>query len=374
MAKESGGVQSRILDDDGEGEGGPRGAPGAASDGPSESAPSPSSSAHLFTGGTAMRRVLEVLDRVARTDAAVLVTGEPGVGKGLVARTLHEESARSRERFVTVDCSALPEPLLELELFGHVRNAFPGATTGAPGAFVSAHQGTLFLDEIGELSPALQAKLLDVLERGAVRPVGATRTRAVDVRLVTSARRDLHQLSREGHFRHDLLYRIDVVSIALPPLRDRPEDVPVLVAHFLEEMRARHPRSPVRRVSPAVLARLLDHAWPGNVRQLAHVVERLVLLGRSEEASVAELPPILRDLAPAPGLDLGEGVQPMLDVQRRYAQWALARLGGNRERTAEKLGVEEATLARWLAPDRDARPTGAGGDRATRSGVRPSRR
>ncbi len=300
----------------------------------------------------AMRDVLDLVARVARTDAPVLVTGETGTGKGLVARTLHAESARAGGPFVTVNCAALPEALLESELFGHVKGAFTGATQDRKGLFAEADRGTVFLDEIGDLPLALQAKLLHVLESRAVRPVGASRERPVDVRIVAATHRDLRERLRAGAFREDLLYRLEVIPLHLPPLRDRPEDVPLLVEKFLAEARRRHPASPVERFSREALAALVDHRWPGNVRELAHVVERVVLLAGSAEVALSDLPAAVRQPpAPAGAPEFSGEVLPVRELQRRYAAWALEACGGHRGRTAERLGIDPKTLARWLEGD-----------------------
>jgi len=302
----------------------------------------------LVAKSRAMREALEVAWRVARSDAPVLLTGETGTGKGLVARALHGASPRAGGPFVAVNCAALPESLLESELFGHVKGAFTGATQDRPGLFAEAQGGTLLLDEIGEMPLPLQAKLLHVLESRTVRPVGASRERAVDVRVVAATHRDLRQRVRAGSFREDLLYRIDVVPIHLPPLRDRAEDIPLLVEGFLASARARHPGSAVERFSPDAMACLLDYGWPGNVRELAHLVERVVLLGNGPEVAASQLPaPVREGKGAAPWREAGD-ILPVREVQRRYAQWALGRCGGRRGPTAERLGIDPKTLAKWL--------------------------
>ncbi|MCU0684135.1 MAG: sigma-54 dependent transcriptional regulator [Polyangiaceae bacterium] len=308
---------------------------------------------HLLGQGPAMRRVFALLDRVASTNAPVLLLGETGTGKGLVARTLHAESDRAAGPFVTLNCAALPEPLLESELFGHVKGAFTGASANHAGLFVEAHKGTLFLDEIGEMGLGLQAKLLDALERKVVRPVGASKERPVDVRVLAATHRNLRERVRAGAFREDLLYRLDVLSIELPPLRARPEDLPLLVNHFVAQMRERHPGSRLRSVARPALERMLAHAWPGNVRELAHVVERLAVLSAGEEAGLDDLPAAVRHGANAEAASgpFGPGVEPIREVERRYARWAYDQLGRNQVRTAERLGVDRKTLAKWLARD-----------------------
>jgi len=294
-----------------------------------------------------MRDVCELVLRVADATVPVLVLGETGTGKGLIARAIHAEGVRAAGPFVTVNCAALPENLLESELFGHVKGAFTGATSRRTGLFEEAHGGTLFLDEIGEMTPALQAKLLDVLERGVVRPVGSNKETSVDVRIVAATHRELRDRVSSGEFRQDLLYRLEVVTVDIPPLRHRREDMPTLVDHFLTESRARHPQSRVERIGPEAMSRLLEHPWPGNVRELEHVIERVVLLGRSPEAGVADLPATL--MAPREAKPSFSGdVLPLREVQRRYVTWALDQLGGRKVQTAEKLEVDIKTLGRWL--------------------------
>jgi two-component system response regulator HydG len=296
----------------------------------------------------AMDQVFDLVDRMAATDLPVLLLGETGTGKGLFARVVHARSQRAAGPFVTVNCAALPEPLLESELFGHVKGAFTGATRDAKGLVVESSGGTLFLDEIAEMSPSLQAKLLDVLERRVVRAVGSSKERAVDVRIVAATHRDLAERVTAGAFREDLRYRLDVVSIELPPVRRRREDIPYLLEHFLREARGRHPNSPAERFAPSAAARLVEYAWPGNVRELSHAVERMVLLARSSDITAADLPPsIAQNKSPTHVFD--GGVIPVRELQRRYAAWALEMLGGHRTRTAERLGIDAKTLAKWLS-------------------------
>jgi two-component system response regulator HydG len=306
--------------------------------------------ANLVGDSGAMREVADLVLRVADTNVPVLVLGETGTGKGVVARAIHAHGGRAAGPFVTVNCAAIPEPLLEPELFGHARGAFTGATSARAGLFAEAHGGTLLLDEIGEMSPALQAKLLHVLESGTVRPVGSTKELKVDVRIVAATHRDLRAKVAAGEFREDLLYRLDVVTIDLPPLRLRRDDIPVLLAHFLARARATHPRSPVERFSAEALDVLGDYAWPGNVRELEHVVERLVVLGRAPEVGVADLPAPVRERPPA-GASFSGPVLPMREMQRRYAAWACRELGGRKMLTAATLGIDDKTLAKLLAEE-----------------------
>jgi two-component system response regulator HydG len=295
-----------------------------------------------------IRALRELVARVADAPAPILIQGETGTGKGLVARALHGESGRATGPFVSVNCAAIPEGLLESELFGYVRGAFTGAAHDRAGLFAEASGGTLFLDEIGEMPVALQAKLLHVIEAQSVRPVGGTREIAVDARIVAATNRNLAGAVKEGKFREDLLYRLDVVAIALPALRDRREDLPQLVAHLITELRGRYPTSPVERLGAEALAVLGRHAWPGNVRELAHVLERIMLLGRSAEIGVDDLPPAVRDPAAADPLEFRGEILPIRELQRRYAAWALTQTGGHRARAAEKLEIDVKTLRSWL--------------------------
>ena len=307
---------------------------------------------NVIGSSEAMRTLSDLVERVAGANSAILLTGETGTGKGLIARAIHAQGPRASGPFVAVNCAALPESLLESELFGHVKGAFTGATGNRSGLFADADGGTLFLDEVGEISPGMQAKLLRVLESGSVRPVGASKERVIDVRILAATHRDLQQRVASGAFREDLLYRLDVVSIEIPPLRHRAVDIPVLLEHFLEQARHKHPDSPVRGFSRAALARLIDHRWPGNVRELEHVVERVVLLGRSSVVEVDELPKSITQRTPQnPGFQ-GD-VLPLRELSRRYAAWAFETLEGRRMVTAERLGVDIKTLARLLKPESD---------------------
>jgi len=294
-----------------------------------------------------MREVMALIERVAAVDVPVLLRGETGTGKSMVAGAIHALSPRADKPFVAVNCAALPEALLESELFGHTKGAFTGATSDRPGLFVEAERGTILLDEIGELPLAIQAKLLHVLERGSVRPVGSSRERKVDVRIIAATHRDLQDMTHQQQFREDLLYRLDVVAIEIPALRHRREDVLPLVEHFLETFRAKYPTSPVTGFSPAALARMLDYPWPGNVRELAHLIQRVVVLGRTAVAGVEDLPSALLREGQEPQAGFAE-LMPARELQHRYAAWALEHCGGHKSRTAERLGIDIKTLNRWL--------------------------
>jgi DNA-binding NtrC family response regulator len=294
----------------------------------------------------AMVEVYKTIARVAPGRSTVLILGESGTGKELVARAIHEHGPRRRQRFVAVDCGALTETLLESELFGHVRGAFTGAVGDAPGLFVEADGGTIFLDEIGDVTPALQAKLLRVLQEHELRPVGGSAWRRVDVRVIAATNRDLVGSVAAGRFREDLYYRLKVVTIALPPLRERREDVPLLVEHLVR--RAAHDcGKSVSGVSQAALALLTAYRWPGNVRELAHVLERGVALAQHEVLGAEDLPAELRE--PVPSAAAVPPDRPTLrELKRRYVRNVLEENGGNVSRAAAVLGVDRRSLYRML--------------------------
>jgi two-component system response regulator HydG len=304
----------------------------------------------LVGASAAMREVKDLVERVSAAATPVLIVGETGTGKGVVARAIHAHGDRSDAPFVALNCAALPENLLESELFGHVKGAFTGATARRIGLLEEADGGTLFLDEVSEMAPALQAKLLHVLESGTVRAVGANKERPVDVRIIAATHRDLRRRVSEGLFREDLLYRLDVITIALPPLRQRPDDFPLLIEHFLAQAKAKHPTSPAMNVAPDALERLLAHGWPGNVRELEHVIERAVVLGRGPLITSTDLPATIGSSS-AGEMTFAGDVLPFREMRRRYAAWAYERLNGRKVLTAETLGVDFKTLSRWLEGD-----------------------
>ena len=302
--------------------------------------------------GAAMRDVLDLVRRVADSALPVLLLGETGTGKGLIARAIHAESTRAKEPFVALNCAAIPESLLESELFGHVKGAFTGASADRVGLFAQAQGGTLFLDEIAELAAPLQAKLLHVLETGVVRPVGSNQERKVDARLIAATHRDLRRRVEEGSFREDLLYRLDVVSIEIPPLRTRRDDLPHLIAHFLPRALSRSGRTSPLRFSRAAMDALSAHTWPGNVRELEHLIERVALLSREDEVSLADLPKSITERRPESLAPAFSGqILPIRELQRRYATWALERLGGAKMATCDALGIDSKTLSKWLRSD-----------------------
>ncbi|HEY1550972.1 MAG TPA: sigma 54-interacting transcriptional regulator, partial [Kofleriaceae bacterium] len=246
------------------------------------------------------------------------------------------------------NCTALPEALLESELFGHTRGAFTGAASARPGLIVEASGGTLFLDEIGDMSPPLQARLLRVLQEGEVRAVGSDASRHVDVRIIAATHRDLEARIERGEFRADLFYRLDVVPITIPPLRDRLDDVPLLAAHFLEHATARNPHAVVASLSNELLAALGRYAWPGNVRELENLLERLVVLGTNAEASLAdltELAPRVVERADRFSLPRDQ-LATLREVEEEYIDWMLQQCGGNKTRAADQLGIDPSTLHR----------------------------
>jgi two-component system, NtrC family, response regulator HydG len=299
-----------------------------------------------------MLDLFDLVRRAADSSVPALLLGETGTGKGLVARALHAESARAEQPFVVVNCAAIPENLLESELFGHVRGAFTGASSDRAGLFEQADRGTLLLDEIGEVPLHLQAKLLHALETGQLRRVGSSREHKVDVRVVAATHRDLRARVETGEFRDDLLYRLDVISIEVPPLRQHIGDLPRLVDHFLEGARERNPKTPLVRLAPEAVEALTRYSWPGNVRELEHLIERLAVLARSQEATLADLPQHVASPSATPArLDFGDTVLPIREIQRRYAGWALERFGGAKMSTCDALGIDSKTLSKWLSSE-----------------------
>lgn len=288
-----------------------------------------------------MVEIYKMISRVAPTDATVLIEGETGTGKELVARMIHAQSPRAAHPFLAVDCASIPSSLLESELFGAVRGAFTGADRDRVGVFEAAHRGTVFLDEIGDIDTGFQLKLLRFLQEREIRPVGAARAKTVDVRVILASNRDLQKLVDEGKFRQDLWFRINVVRILLPPLRQRRGDVPLLAQHFLRKYNERYRQQ--ARLSADGLRALQDYTWPGNVRQLQHMIERLVILapnGRIDEQAVREA-----IAATAPRERAEETLAALEEEQIRRV---LEATGGNKSRAAKILGIERKTLYRKL--------------------------
>jgi DNA-binding NtrC family response regulator len=306
----------------------------------------------------ALRRVLDVATQAAPSSATVLVLGESGTGKELLARYIHERSARARGAFVGVNCAAIPETILEAELFGHERGAFTGAVSRREGRFAKAAGGTLFLDEIGELSPSVQVKLLRVLQEGEYEPVGGDTVKA-DVRIVAATNRDLRAQVAAGRFREDLFYRLNVIAVTAPPLRARREDVPLLVDHFLGIYCAKNNR-PRLSIARPVMQLLCDHAWPGNVRELENVIERAVVLCRGDTLTTDDLPEaVVQASAPPPSaLSIAIGT-PLEEVESRLIRETLRHTRGDKPLAAQLLGISTRTIYRKLGEPGDE-PDSAG--------------
>jgi DNA-binding NtrC family response regulator len=300
----------------------------------------------------AMLQVYKTAARVASTDATVLIQGESGTGKELVARAIHTASPRASGPFVAVDCGAIAEGVLESELFGHTRGAFTGAQAARRGLFEEAHHGTLFLDEIGDVGPNLQARLLRALQEGTIRRVGANDPITVDVRIVAATNRDMEAAVKQGTFRADLYYRLHVVSIRIPPLRERREDIPLLAEHFAQK----HGRPEGSAISPEAREILVAYDWPGNVRELENAVARALALNPSGVVIPEDLPDAIRLARPEPSpVPLPPpGDRPTLaELERRYASQVLLETGGNKTRAAEVLGIDRKTLYRILGERED---------------------
>jgi two-component system response regulator HydG len=306
----------------------------------------------LVGASAGLRTITSLVESVASTDATVLVLGESGTGKELVVRAIHGRSRRHDKPFMAINCGALAESILESELFGHAKGAFTGATTSRRGLFEEARGGTVFLDEVGELPPSVQVRLLRVLQEREVRPIGSNEAHRVDVRIVAATNRDLPSEVAAGRFRQDLFYRLNVVTIEVPPLRARMEDVPLLAHHLMRKHAARHGRT-VEHIEPDALSALSAYEWPGNVRELENVIERAVVLCRGDAVTVHELPPsvkvthrtetrkILRTL----DLPLAEA---KLDFERNYLQHVLRQTAGNLADAARIAGIDRSNLRRLL--------------------------
>ncbi len=283
-----------------------------------------------------MREALHLMEIVAPSEATVLLLGDTGTGKELAAQAIHLNSLRRQGPFVVVNCAALPETLLESELFGHERGAFTGATTRKEGRFLLAHRGTLFMDEVGELSAATQAKLLRVLQTREFEALGSTRTLKVDVRIIAATNRNLEAMVQEGAFREDLFYRLNVFPITLPPLRERLEDLPWLTEFFLRRYRDKYQR-PVRCLAPEVLEAMRAYHWPGNIRELENIMERSVIICQGDVLTLSNLPPALqRRASEADGLDAEPSPQQM---ERQYILKTLEKFAFNREEVARRLEI-----------------------------------
>jgi two-component system, NtrC family, response regulator HydG len=300
------------------------------------------------------RRTLETVLQAAPSSATVLLLGESGTGKELLAREIHERSARQKEPFVAVNCAAIPESILEAELFGYERGAFTGAVQRRDGRFALADGGTLFLDEVGEIPPQVQVKLLRVLEEGEIERLGG-RSARVDIRLVAATNRDLPQSVRDGRFRDDLYYRLNVIAVRVPPLRERREDIPLLAAHFVRLCAHKNQR-PVAGLTREALALMQGYDWPGNVRELENAIERAVVLGKGELIDVPDLPADVR------GAPRGDGAMtfplgtPLEEIERQVIHETLRHAGGDKRRAAQLLGIATRTIYRRLEEPRDGDP------------------
>ena len=308
----------------------------------------------LIGKSPAMKRLFQLLETVAGTNSTILIAGETGTGKEVVARSIHHNSPRKTHRFVALNCSAIPETLLEAEIFGHVRGAFTGAIGNREGRLEQAHRGTLFLDEVGTMSAALQMKLLRVLQEREFERVGDSKTTKVDVRVIAATNSDLQKMVAEGQFREDLYYRLNVIPVHIPPLRERRDDIPLLVQHFLEKFCGGGTAAVT--VSQEAMRRLMSYAWPGNVRQLENATERAVAFGGSRgqleaadlppEVAGAEPPSVSGSLAlPDDGMDLDEFVA---NIERELIQRSLERTGGNKGQAAKLLNLKRTTLVEKL--------------------------
>ncbi len=326
---------------------------GSESESPTKGGAQPD--ARIVGTTAAMLAVYKTVAHVAPTTATVLIVGESGTGKELVAKAIHAKSPRASKAFVAVNCGALPESILESELFGHERGSFTGASATKRGLFEEAKGGTLFLDEIGEISPKMQVQLLRVLQEGEIRRVGAAETVKVDARVVAATNRDLKAEVLAGRFREDVLFRLQVVTVHVPPLRERRRDIPLLIRHFIARHAERLGR-PAPRVAPEVFEILEKYTFPGNVRELSHIIERAMLLAREGVITASDMPPEVAGAWAAEGeASLGSLADdwPTLSVlDRRYIDRVLSRTGGNKTRAAEVLGIDRRTLNRMFARER----------------------
>lgn len=304
-------------------------------------------SGELVHESVAMRELVQSIALVARSSAPVLIFGESGTGKERVARAIHAGGPRASRPFVAVNSSAIPDSLLESEVFGHVRGAFTGATQARRGLLLEANGGTLLLDEIGDMPIMLQPKLLRVMQFGETRPVGSDRFGHVDVRMIAATHRDLTALVREGRFREDLRYRLNVLPLFVPPLRDRREDIAPLATQFLDEACKRNPESPVRAIDDDAMSLLAQAAWPGNVRELENTIERLVVLGREETITACDLEPVQERPSGESWTTMDSVPWTLKQMNLRYLDWVLNRTHGDKVRAAGILNIDLSTLYRW---------------------------
>lgn len=292
-----------------------------------------------------IREIVDLLERVAPAQSSVLITGESGTGKEVIARTLHQMSPRANQAFVAVNCTAIPETLLESELFGHAKGSFTGADRRKFGLFEEAQGGTLFLDEIGDMVPSLQAKLLRVLQERKIRPVGETKDIDIDVRVIAATHKDLKKAIQEGLFREDLFYRLNVIPVAVPPLRNRKEDIPLLAQAFLDKHAATN-ASAVRGFTPMALHLLMERPWPGNVRELENLVERMVVMSRKPMIDADDIP--ATETTPVEDFygNMIQDLPTMEQLEKRYMEFVLIKTGGKKDKASQILGINRRTLYR----------------------------
>ena len=295
----------------------------------------------------AMQHIYQFISRVAKSDSSVLVTGESGTGKELVARAIHENSSRSNQPFVAINCAALTETLLESEFFGHEKGAFTGAILQKKGKLEVAEGGTVFLDEIGEMAPGLQAKLLRVLQEHAFERVGGTRSIPTNIRIITATNRNLQEAIKTGHFRLDLFYRLNVVSIEMPTLRDRKQDIPLLTQYFLSRV-CKNLKRPAMNISPPAMAYLMQYEWPGNIRELENAIERAVVLGSSDAVLPEDLPAAILEIEPPSGLAAGKFQSAVQDTKKQSILNAIEQSNGNITAAARLLDVHPNYLHRLI--------------------------
>jgi two-component system response regulator HydG len=313
----------------------------------------------MIGGSPAFRRTMTLVEQIADSSATVLIQGESGTGKELVARTIHERSARRNGPFVAVNCAALPETLLESELFGYEKGAFTGAAGRKEGRFDLANAGTLFLDEVADLSLVTQPKILRVLQEGEFERLGGTRTLQVDVRILAATNQDLSEMVKDKRFREDLYYRLNVITVRVPPLRERPEDIRVLAQHYLRVYSAKNGRK-LDGFTAEALERLEAYAWPGNVRELENLVERSVLLARKDRIDAEDLPEEVMGVKRPPRDAILELIgTPLADVEQRLLDETLRITGGNKTQAAKLLGIDVRTVARKLERREDEHAEGS---------------
>jgi two-component system response regulator AtoC len=302
---------------------------------------------NIIGKGDAIEAVFRIMEKVARTDSSVLITGDSGTGKELVARAIHFTSERANGRFLPINCGALPENLLESELFGYKRGAFTGAMNEKIGLLKSADKGTVFLDEIGDMPLALQIKLLRVLQEREVYPLGSNDPVLFDVRVLCATNKDLEVEAKAGRFREELLYRINVITIKLPPLRERKDDIPLLASHFLKKFERSLARGGMR-FSKGAMKLLLSYVWPGNVRELENTIERAAILAETDVIHSHDLPDKLRSNALPPGVEMDNGNVTLEDLEREHIKRVLGKVEGNKDRAAQMLGIHVSTLYRKM--------------------------